>query len=109
MESRELGRSGFEVSAIGLGCMGMSEFYGASDDATSINVLHHAIDIGVAFWDTADMYGTGRNEQLVGRAVRGRREQVGLATKFALQRRRTAASSGSAAAPSTSARPATRA
>lgn len=74
------------MSAIGLGCMGMSEFYGASDDATSINLLHHAIDIGVAFWDTADMYGTGRNEQLVGRALRGRREQVVLATKFALQR-----------------------
>jgi len=86
MESRELGRSGLEVSAIGLGCMGMSEFYGASDDAASINVLHHAIDIGVTFWDTADMYGTGRNEQLVGRALRGRREQVVLATKFALQR-----------------------
>jgi aryl-alcohol dehydrogenase-like predicted oxidoreductase len=86
MDSRELGRSGLEVSAIGLGCMGMSEFYGVSDDATSINVLHHAIDIGVAFWDTADMYGTGRNEQLVGRALRGRREQVVLATKFALQR-----------------------
>jgi aryl-alcohol dehydrogenase-like predicted oxidoreductase len=86
MTSRELGRSGVEVSAVGLGCMGMSEFYGASDDATSINVLHHAIDIGVTFWDTADMYGTGRNEQLVGRALRGRREQVVLATKFALQR-----------------------
>jgi aryl-alcohol dehydrogenase-like predicted oxidoreductase len=86
MESRELGKSGLEVSAIGLGCMGMSEFYGASDDATSINVLHHAIDIGVVFWDTADMYGIGRNEQLVGRALRGRREQVVLATKFALQR-----------------------
>jgi len=86
MESRELGRSGLEVSAVGLGCMGMSEFYGASDDATSINVLHHAIDIGVAFWDTADMYGTGRNERLVGRALRGRRNQVVLATKFALQR-----------------------
>jgi aryl-alcohol dehydrogenase-like predicted oxidoreductase len=86
MESRELGRSGLEVSAVGLGCMGMSEFYGASDDAASSNVLHHAIDIGVTFWDTADMYGTGRNEQLVGRALRGRREQVVLATKFALQR-----------------------
>ena len=86
MESRELGRSGLRVSAVGLGCMGMSEFYGASDDATSINVLHHAIDIGVSFWDTADMYGTGRNEQLVGRALRDRRNQVVLATKFALQR-----------------------
>jgi len=66
--------------------MGMSEFYGPSDDAASINVLHHAIDIGVSFWDTADMYGTGRNELLVGRALRGRRDQVVLATKFALQR-----------------------
>jgi aryl-alcohol dehydrogenase-like predicted oxidoreductase len=86
MESRRLGGSGLEVSAIGLGCMGMSEFYGPSDDASSIGVLHHAIDIGVTFWDTADMYGTGRNEQLVGRALRGRRDQVVLATKFALQR-----------------------
>jgi len=86
MESRRLGGSGLEVSAIGLGCMGMSEFYGPSDDASSINVLHHAIDIGVSFWDTADMYGTGRNEQLVGRALRDRRGQVVLATKFALQR-----------------------
>ena len=86
MESRRLGGSGLEVSAIGLGCMGMSEFYGPSDDASSINVLHHAIDLGVTFWDTADMYGTGRNEQLVGRALRGRRDRVVLATKFALQR-----------------------
>jgi aryl-alcohol dehydrogenase-like predicted oxidoreductase len=86
MKSRELGSSGLRVSAVGLGCMGMSEFYGPSDDATSIGVLHHAIDIGTTFWDTADMYGTGRNEQLVGRALRGRRDQVVLATKFALQR-----------------------
>ena len=86
MESRRLGGSGLEVSAIGLGCMGMSEFYGPSDDASSIGVLHHAIDLGVTFWDTADMYGTGRNEQLVGRALRGRRDRVVLATKFALQR-----------------------
>ena len=86
MESRRLGESGLEVSAIGLGCMGMSEFYGPSDDASSIGVLHHAIDLGVTFWDTADMYGTGRNEQLVGRALRGRRDRVVLATKFALQR-----------------------
>jgi len=86
MESRELGRNWLRVSAVGLGCMGMSEFYGPSDDAASIGVLHHAIDLGVTFWDTADMYGTGRNEQLVGRALRGRRNQVVLATKFALQR-----------------------
>mgnify|MGYP001765408815 FL=1 len=86
MESRRLGASGLRVSAVGLGCMGMSEFYGPSDDMASVAVLHHAIDLGVTFWDTADMYGTGRNEQLVGRALRGRRDQVVLATKFALQR-----------------------
>ena len=86
MESRRLGGSGLEVSAIGLGCMGMSEFYGPSDDASSIVVLHHAIDLGVTFWDTADMYGTGLNEQLVGRALRGRRDRVVLATKFGIVR-----------------------
>jgi aryl-alcohol dehydrogenase-like predicted oxidoreductase len=66
--------------------MGMSEFYGPSEEAASIGVLHHAIDIGVTFWDTADMYGTGHNERLVGRALEGRRDQVVLATKFAIQR-----------------------
>jgi aryl-alcohol dehydrogenase-like predicted oxidoreductase len=87
MEKRELGTSGLEVAAVGLGCMGMSEFYGPSDDAASIEVLHHAIDRGVTFWDTADMYGSGHNERLVGRALRGRRDAVVLATKFAIRRR----------------------
>jgi len=86
MQTRELGRGGLEVAAVGLGCMGMSEFYGPSDDAASIEVLHHAIDRGVTFWDTADMYGSGHNERLVGRALRGCRDAVVLATKFAIQR-----------------------
>jgi aryl-alcohol dehydrogenase-like predicted oxidoreductase len=80
--TRRLGKSGPEVSAIGLGCMGMSEFYGAGDEAESIATIHHAIDRGVTFLDTADMYGVGRNEELVGRAIGDRRDQVFLATKF---------------------------
>ncbi len=79
---RALGRNGLNVSALGLGCMGMSEFYGAADDAESIAVIHRALDSGVNFLDTADMYGTGRNEQLVGRAISDRRDRVILATKF---------------------------
>jgi aryl-alcohol dehydrogenase-like predicted oxidoreductase len=79
---RRLGRNGPEVSAIGLGCMGMSEFYGAGNEAESIATIHHAIDRGVTFLDTADMYGIGKNEELVGRAIRDRRDQVFLATKF---------------------------
>jgi aryl-alcohol dehydrogenase-like predicted oxidoreductase len=86
MKQRTLGTSGLEVSAIGLGCMGMSEFYGSSEEAASIDVLHHAIDNGVTFWDTADMYGSGHNERLIGRALRGRRGEVVLATKFAIIR-----------------------
>src|ERR671917_157966 len=81
-EQRELGRSGLFVSAMGLGCMGMSEFYGQADEAEAIATIHRALDLGVTFLDTADMYGVGRNEELVGRAVRGRRDQVVLATKF---------------------------
>jgi aryl-alcohol dehydrogenase-like predicted oxidoreductase len=80
---RRLGKNGPEVSAIGLGCMGMSEFYGSGNDEQSIATIHHALDQGVTFLDTADMYGPFKNEELVGRAIRGRRDQVFLATKFA--------------------------
>ena len=81
-QKRQLGRSGLEVSALGLGCMGMSEFYGQADEAESIATIHRSIAIGVNFLDTADMYGTGHNEELVGRAIKDRRSQVVLATKF---------------------------
>ena len=83
---RTLGNSTLRVSALGLGCMGMSEFYGPGDDAESIATIHRALDLGVTFLDTADMYGTGRNEELVGRAIAGRRDEVVLATKFGIVR-----------------------
>ncbi|MGC9197389.1 MAG: aldo/keto reductase [Acidobacteriaceae bacterium] len=82
MEQRKLGRNGPNVSAIGLGCMGMSEFYGASDEKQSIATIHRALDLGVTFLDTADMYGVGKNEELLRLALRDRRENVVLATKF---------------------------
>ena len=82
MRKRRLGTGGPEVSAIGLGCMGMSEFYGSGDEQESIATINHALDQGVCFLDTADMYGSGRNEELVGRAIKGRRDDVFLATKF---------------------------
>ncbi|HUY04086.1 MAG TPA: aldo/keto reductase [Rhodocyclaceae bacterium] len=82
MQIRELGRSGLKVSALGLGCMGMSEFYGSHNDANSIATIHRAIALGVSFVDTADMYGVGRNEELLGQALRGKRDQVVLASKF---------------------------
>ncbi len=82
MQYRRLGANGPEVSALGLGCMGMSEFYGPGDDAESIATIHRALDLGLNFLDTADMYGVGRNEELVGRAIAGRRDSVFLATKF---------------------------
>jgi aryl-alcohol dehydrogenase-like predicted oxidoreductase len=94
MNKRNLGKSGLEVSTIGLGCMGMSEFYGPSEDAASIETLHHALEIGVTFWDTSDMYGSGHNERLIGRALAGRREQVVLATKFGILRGEDAAFRG---------------
>ena len=81
MEKRLLGRD-LDVSALGLGCMGMSEFYGEGDDAESIKVIQRAIALGVNFLDTADMYGVGKNEELVGKAIRGRRDDVVIATKF---------------------------
>jgi len=79
---RTLGRQGLTVSAIGLGCMGMSDFYGPADHSTNLSVLNHAIDIGVNFLDTADMYGVGRNEELLGEVLKTRRAEVVLATKF---------------------------
>lgn len=86
MQTRELGRSGLEVSALGLGCMGMSEFYGPSDETEAVRVIHRAIDLGITFLDTADIYGSGRNEELVGRAIAERRDGIVLATKFGVVR-----------------------
>ncbi len=83
MEYRRLGKSSLVVSAMGLGCMGMSQSYGTPDDNESIATIHHAIDQGLTFLDTADMYGVGANEELVGRAIAKRRNEVILATKFA--------------------------
>src|SRR6476469_9833550 len=79
---RRLGSQGLQTSAIGLGCMGMSDFYGPSNEQQSIATIHHALEIGMNFLDTADMYGPATNEQLVGRAIKGRRDKVILATKF---------------------------
>jgi aryl-alcohol dehydrogenase-like predicted oxidoreductase len=86
VERRRLGTQGLEVGAIGLGCMGMSEFYGTADEGEAIATIHRALDLGVTLFDTADMYGPFTNEELVGRAIAGRRDQVVLATKFGIVR-----------------------
>ncbi|HQL91508.1 MAG TPA: aldo/keto reductase [Syntrophales bacterium] len=86
MKTRRLGKGGPVVSAMGLGCMGMSEFYGPRDEAESVATIHRALDLGIRLLDTADVYGPHTNEELVGRAIRGRRQEVFLATKFGILR-----------------------
>jgi len=86
MQFRLLGRSGLKVSALGLGCMGMSEFYGPGDDKESIATIHRALELGVNFLDTSDSYGPHKNEELVGEAIKGKRDQIVLATKFGIVR-----------------------
>ncbi len=86
MQTRTLGPTGPTVSALGLGCMGMSEFYGPADDAGSVATIHRALELGITFFDTADMYGPYRNEELLAKALKGRRDRVFLATKFGIVR-----------------------
>ena len=105
MEQRKLGTQGLIVSTQGLGCMGMSDFYGQRDEAESIATIHLAIDLGVNFFDTSDMYGPFTNEELVGRAIRGRRNQVIVATKFGIMRSRPSVDGGWAPITGISGRP----
>ncbi|HEX9253710.1 MAG TPA: aldo/keto reductase, partial [Ignavibacteriaceae bacterium] len=82
MNKKNLGNGTLKISALGLGCMGMSEFYGDTNDEESIKTIHRALELGINFFDTADMYGVGKNEILVGKAMKGKRDQFILATKF---------------------------
>jgi aryl-alcohol dehydrogenase-like predicted oxidoreductase len=86
MQTKQLGNSGVTASQLGFGCMGMSDFYGARNDNESIQTLHRALELGVTFWDTADMYGPFLNEELVGKAMQGNRDKITLATKFGIRR-----------------------
>lgn len=86
MQTKPLGKQGLTASALGLGCMGMSEFYGATDETTSINTIHRAIELGITFFDTADAYGPHKNEVLVGKAIKSHRNKITLATKFGIVR-----------------------
>src|SRR5262245_43436191 len=86
MKRRRLGKAGPEVSGLGLGCVSMSEFYGEADEKEAITTIHRAIELGIDFLDTADVYGMGKNEELVGKAIRDRRDKVILATKFGIER-----------------------
>ena len=94
MQRRKLGPSGLEISALGLGCMGMSEFYGPHDEATSLDTLRHALDLGIDFWDTADIYGNGDNEELLAKILPEVRDRVTLATKFGIVREADGAFTG---------------
>ena len=85
IEQRALGQQGLQVPALGLGCMGMSDFYGGRDEAEAIATIHRALDLGMTFLDTADIYGVGRNEELVGRAIRGRRQAITRLTNVLFQ------------------------
>jgi len=86
METKKIGQKGLEVSAIGLGCMGMSDFYEGRDDEESLKTLDRAVELGVTFWDTSDMYGPYKNEELISKALKGRRKKITLATKFGILR-----------------------
>src|SRR3954469_25120473 len=86
MKIKKLGAQGLSASELGLGCMGMSDFYGVRNDDESMKTLERALELGVTFWDTADMYGPYHNEELIGKALKGKREQITLATKFGIVR-----------------------